>query len=96
MTKIVQMDTTKEGIKSYLEIAAEKNKVLWHSQEAHKVAVGIFAMDCAGLTEKEDRAAFMKQWLATPSSFGSNASAMGQALGRPKASAKLETLMADY
>lgn len=96
MTKIVQMDTTKEGIKAYLEKAAEKHKVLWHSQEAHKVAGGMWVLDCLGIDVKEDRAAFMKQWLATPSSFCSNASAMGQALGRPKATEKLATLMAEY
>ena len=83
--KIEQMDTTKEGVKVYLEMAAEKHKVLWHSQEAHKVAVGLFAMDSLGITEKADRQAFMTQWRATPSSFGCNASAMGQALGRKKA-----------
>lgn len=91
--KIEQMDTTKDGVKAYLEQAAEIIKQPWYSQQAHKVAVGLFALDCLGITVQEDRNDFMKQFLATPSSFGANASAMGQALGRP-AKAKAEELIA--
>lgn len=94
--KIEQMDTTKAGVKAYLELAAEKHKVEWYGQEAHKVAVGLFWLDLMGVTEKEDRKAAMVQWLATPASFGANSSALGQALGRPSAKAKLESVVADY
>ena len=92
-SKVEQMDTTKEGVKAYLEQAGEIIKQPWHSQQAHKVAVGLFALDCLKITDQEQRNDFMKQFLATPSSFGANASAMGQALGRP-AKAKAEELIA--
>lgn len=94
--KIEQMDTTKEAIKATLEIAAEKAGVVWYNQQAHKIAVGIFCMDAVGMTEAADRKAFMTQWLATPASFGCNASAMGQQLGREKAGEKLVKVMADF
>ena len=87
------MDTTKEGIKTYLETAAEKINQPWHAQQSHKVAVGMFTLDCLKITDQDTRNEFMKQFLATPSSFGCNASAMGQALGRPKA-AKVEDMIA--
>lgn len=87
------MDTTKEGIKAYLDEAATKINQPWHSQQAHKIAVGLFALDCLKIEDQEQRNEFMKQWSATPSSFGANASAMGQALGRP-AKAKAEDLIA--
>ena len=95
-SKIIQRDTTKESVKAYLDIIAEKDKIAWHSQEAHKKAVGVFCMDAAGITEPAERSAFMKQWLATPASFGANASAMGQQLGRPSASAKLTATFEGY
>ena len=91
--KVEQMDSTKAGVKTYLDMAAGIIKQEWHSQQAHKVAVGLFALDCLKITDQEQRNDFMKQFLATPSSFGANASAMGQALGRP-AKAKAEELIA--
>ena len=89
------MDTTKEGIKTYLETAASKANVEWHSQQAHKLAVALFFLDCLGIDDQETRNAVGKQWMATPSAFGCNSSAMGQALGRPKA-AKVEASFADF
>lgn len=91
------MDTTKEGVKALLEEVNAKTPALeWHSQAAHKIAVGIFALNCLNITEQADRSAFMKQWLATPASFGCNASAMAQQLGRPSAKAKIDATFADY
>ena len=87
---------TKEAIKIVLETVATKAGIEWHSQQAHKMAVGIVAMDLAGLKDQAKRDTFMKAWLDTPASFGCNASAMGQALGRPSAKAKIETAFAGF
>ena len=91
-SKVDQMDTTKEGVKVYLESAGEKISQAWYAQQSHKVAVGMFALDCLKIEDQDTRNEFMKQFLATPSSFACNSSAMGQALGRPKA-AKVEELI---
>lgn len=88
--KVKQMDTTKEAVKrDYLDKVAEKIGEPWHSQAAHKLAVGVWFLDVLQITDQETRDEAMKQWQATPSSFGSNASALGQALGR-KATNKTE------
>jgi len=94
--KIEQMDTTKEGCKAFLDLAAEKLNEPWHSQAAHKAAVGLWVMDCLNITEQADRDGFMAQWAATPSSFGTNASALGQALGRENGKAKTATKFAGF
>lgn len=94
--KIEQMDTTKEAVKSYLDDVASKAGIEWHSQAAHKIAVGMFFLDCLGVTEQADRDAVMKQWGATPSSFGANASAMAQQLGRESKANKTEKTFAGF
>lgn len=90
-----QMDTTKEGCKAYLETAGEKLGLPWHSQQAHKLGVAIFILDCLKIADKEHRNALLAQWQATPSSFGCNASALGQQLGRESGKAKTAALFAD-
>jgi hypothetical protein len=94
--KVEQMNTTKEGCKAYLETAAVGLKQPWHSQLAHKLAVGIWALDCLKIEDQEQRDEFLKQWGATPSSFGTNASALGQALGRESGKTKLEKTFAGF
>lgn len=94
--KIEQMDTTKDGIKTYLTLAADKMQIPWHSQAAHKAAVGVFFLDMLGITDQADRDAVMKQWTATPSSFGCNSSAMGMSLGRPAGKEALEKTYAGF
>lgn len=94
--KVEQMDTTKDGIKKYLEEAGTKISQQWHSQAAHKAAVGMFFLDMLGVTDQAERNEAMKQFLATPSSFGCNASAMGQALGRPKGASTTESINANF
>lgn len=92
--KIVELNTSKESIKDYLDDVAEATKLEWHSQQAHKIAVGKFWLDQLGITEQADRDAAMKQWVETPSSFGTNCSALGQALGRESGKAKSAKLYA--
>ena len=93
--KVEQMDTTKEAIKRILEQASNESRP-WHSQTSHKIAVGIFFMDCLGITEQADRDAVMKQWMATPSAFGCNSSAMGQALGRKPTKQSVEEAFSGF
>ena len=82
---------TKEIIKSeYLDVIAPKLKTEWHSQAAHKMAVGVWALDQLDIQDAEKRKAFLKAWHETPSSFGTNCSALGQALGRTSTKAKIE------
>ncbi len=56
--KVEQMDTTKDGVKAYLEQAAEIIKQPWYSQQAHKVAVGLFALDCLKINYEEELKGF--------------------------------------
>ncbi len=84
--------TTKEDMKAQLDKVAAKTKLEWHSQAAHKIAVCLFILDSAEIKAQADRDAILKQFMATPSSFGCNASALGQALGRPTSAAKVETI----
>lgn len=89
--KVIQMDTTKEAIKSaYLEDVAKKTKGEWHSQAVHKIACLVWILDMLEVEDQAIRDQAMKQWLATPNSFGCNASALGQALGRESARVKLD------
>ncbi len=76
------MDTTKEGVKAYLDDAASKLKCEWHTQEAHKLAVGLFWLDMMGVMDAKERGECLKQWQAASSGgFGSNASQLNQKLG---------------
>lgn len=90
------MDTTKEAIKSYLDDVSLKAKVEWHGQDCHKKAVLVWILDMLNITEQEIRDQAMKQWLATPSAFGANASAMAQAMGRESKKAKTEKVFAGF
>lgn len=81
----------KEEIKSkLLEPIALKMKSEWHKQGVHKAAVGVFWLDLLGIKDPKEREKHMAAWAATPSSFGANASALGQELGRPKGTRKVE------
>lgn len=97
---IVQMDTTKDGLKQRLVAAAEKwnsrktadgaempesERITPHSQMAMRLAVFGFIADSLGATGA-DRQAAWKQFSATNAAFGTNASAMRQTLW-PQASA---------
>ena len=82
---------TKEIIKStVLEPIAQKLKTEWHSQAAHKMAVGVYWLDLCGIKDPKKREELLKAWHETPSSFGTNCSALGQALGRKSAKVALE------
>lgn len=94
--KIVQMDTRKEAIKPRLEAIAKRKNTVWHSQDVHKIAVCAFILDSLGVSDQALRDEAMKQFLATPSSFGCNASALGQQLGRESAREKTEKLFAGF
>lgn len=88
---------TKEAIKSsYLEPIAEKLRTEWHSQAAHKMAVGVWALDTLDIKDAKKRAEFLKAWHETPSSFGTNCSALGQALGRVSTKAKIEETFSGF
>ncbi len=80
-TSVVQMDTTKESIKGYLEDASASLKSLPSHQGSHKLAVFRFIVDTLNITDQATRTAAWKQFAATPSWFGCNASAGNQALG---------------
>lgn len=84
--KAKQMDTTKPAVLTRLQAVAKAtgNPDHW-AQEIHKLAVCQFVLDCANVTDKTLRDEVMAQFIATPSAFGCNASAMNQALGKPKA-----------
>ena len=74
-----QMDTTKEGIKSYVDKAAADFKVAPTSQTAWKVACFRFIADAAEMDDKTRQEAW-KQFYATPGWLGTNASAGSKAL----------------
>lgn len=101
--KVNQMDTTKEAVKTYLELAAGKinevnkdAKVQWFSQVSHKAAAGMFAMDIVGMTDEKERNAFMAQWMATPSGFAANASQLNKDLGHEGTKAKTAKVFAGF
>lgn len=88
---------TKETIKSeYLDVVAPKLKTEWHSQAAHKMAVGVWALDTLDVQDPKKRAEFLKAWHETPSSFGTNCSALGQSLGRVSTKAKIEETFSGF
>lgn len=77
---VIAMDTTKEKIKHYLEEAGKTLEIAADSQASHKLAVLRFILDMLDIQDKPTRAAAYRQWDATPSSFGTNASALRQAI----------------
>ena len=85
------VETTKEAIKTRLEASGKAMNEQWHSQQAHRGAVFSFFADAMEL-KPEQRKELQTLWFATPASFGANASALGQALGRESGKAKIEKL----
>lgn len=77
--KSKQMDTTKQGVKAYLDAAAVNTGKAYHSGESMRLATLRFILDAAGIEDAEQRAAIGKQFMATPGWFASNASACRQA-----------------
>ena len=67
-SRVRQMDTTKAGVRKYLDAAAEKTKESFHAGSSLKRAAIVFAADCAGL-EGTERAEFAKQMDSTPGFF---------------------------
>ena len=78
--KATQLDTTKEGVKAYLDQAANDYKGA-AKQAQHKAAVVAFVLDAIGIDDEALRKHALKQIAATPSGFGCNHSALEQALG---------------
>lgn len=88
---------TKEHIKEkYLVPIAAKIKDQWYGQATHKMAVCVAVLDLAEIKDQAKRDKVMKEWLETPSSFGANCSALGQALGRESTKAKIEKTFAGF
>lgn len=75
---IAMIDTTKAGLKAYLEDAGETLKCKPESGKAMRLAVFRFVLDSAKVEDKEVRNQAWKQFEATHSSFGCNASASRQ------------------
>lgn len=75
------LDTTKAGIKIYLEDAAKDHKAMPYSAKAMRLAVFRFIADTLAINDKTLRAKAYKQFQATPGWFGCNNSAGRQALG---------------
>lgn len=83
------MDTTTAGIKPHLDAAAKiindarkKNNLAplqFHSGEVLKLAICRFFLEAMEVSKPEDRAKLVQQFMATPTWFGSNASACRQA-----------------
>jgi hypothetical protein len=87
----------KEQIKEkYLDTIASKLKIEWHSQAVHKLAVGVYFLDLLGVKDEKKREEVLKAWHETPSAFGTNCSALGQALGRETTRAKIEKTFAGF
>lgn len=74
---IEQLDTTKAGLKSYLEDAGASLKSPPSGGAAHKLAVFRFIADSLKISGEQRQQAW-KQFHATHSSFGCNASAARQ------------------
>jgi hypothetical protein len=74
-----QLDTTKAGVRKYLDEAAKQAKANFHAGEPMKIAFVTFLLDAAGISG-EERQAIGRQAMATPGWFGSgNNSACRQA-----------------
>ena len=78
---IESLDTTKTGIKAYLEDAALTTKQKLESAKAMRLAVCRFILDSAKISDAELRKQIWQQFDATPGWFGCNNSAGRQALG---------------
>lgn len=76
---IEPLDTTKPGLRAYLDEAALTTKSPFHGGAAMRVAVLRFILDSARIHDPIVRKAIGKQFLATPGWFGANASAARQA-----------------
>ena len=74
---IEQLDTTKAGVKSYLEDAGQSLKCDPSAGKAHRLAVFRFIADTFKMSGAIRQEAW-KQFNATHSSFGCNASAARQ------------------
>lgn len=90
--KTNMLDTTKDGVKLYLEDAGATFKAMPYSAKAMRLAVVRFILDSAAIEDRELRAKVWKQFNCTPSWFGCNNSAGRQALGykTPEANALAE------
>ena len=87
---------SKEEIKEkLLDTIASKAKIEWHGQKCHKLATAIWWLDRMGVKEQAKRNEMLADWAETPSSFGTNCSALGQALGR-EANAKTTAVFAGF
>ena len=92
-----EIAVSKEDVKAdYLDSVSEKTKMEWHSQKVHKIAVAVWFLDLLEIEKQEDRDAAMAVWAKTPSSFGTNCSALGQALGREARPSKTEATFAGF
>ena len=81
--KVGRFPSTKEEIKAELmDKVAEKIMDQWHSQKVHKLAVALWFLNILEIKDQGKRDAVLAAWQATPGSFGTNCSALGQALGR--------------
>lgn len=88
---------TKEEIKkTYLDPIAARTKRQWHSQEVLKVAVGAYWLDQLGVKDQAKRDGLLANWAATPSSFGTNCSALAQSLGRETSKEKIDKTFAGF
>lgn len=91
-----QWDTTKSGLRPYLDKAAEKTKESFHAGSSLKRAAITFAADVAGL-QGEARAHFAKTLDATPGwFFCGNNSACRQAYEAKNAEAEALKEYTDY
>ena len=89
---------TKEQIKTELleKVAEKKKDTPWYSQEAHKLAVGIYWLNLLGVKDQKKRDEALAKWGETPGGFGSNASGLAQQLGRPRGKDKLKAQYAGF
>lgn len=94
--KIIEQKTTKEALKERLDSIATKAGIEWHAQKAHRIAVASFFLDALGIINQKERDEMLTLFLKTPSSFGCNASSLGQSLGRPKAADIIASTFAGF
>ena len=82
--KAVRFPSTKEEIKAeLLDKVAEKIMDQWHSQKVHKIATALWFLNILEIKDQGKRDMVLEAWQAkTPGAFGTNCSALGQALGR--------------
>lgn len=87
---IEPLDTTKAGLRAYLDEAAITTKSPFHGGAAMRVAVLRFILDSARIHDPLLRKAIGRQFLATPGWFASNASAARQAYDVKSTVAQIE------